>query len=954
MYFNNSNKYFYSGLILIALSVSTPKISFAQENSFGKFLTNMFSKENKVKSTQIFKADINSINLVSLEDFEYSIQDVLKNYFDKETVNKIINNISNEDDKNIQATNIEGFLKLLPKSSADKINGPAIIRLANQLGVDKKTIFEVKKNIVFQVSKVNGINLALVNVGPAKNKLVEVKKEKEQDLTKTASSTTGWIAGVAGLGLAAGGGGGGGSSSSSSLNTTVYETTEYNTQYGLGNINVSTAYARGYTGSGVTVSVLDNTFDTDHPDLVGVFTTGYNAATAGTDVTCTGTCTSSHGTHVAGIIAANKNDVGMHGVAYNATIKPIRIADGTWNYDITTAQLVNAIGAASGNTITAMNNSWGVTTTASLTIGGTQYFYQKPAVSSLSSSETSAWESAVANTVVVWANGNHGLNNSTGSVAYYSSASNALAKTNRIGYANNLTYLNVNTPSRRGNLAASNSTVAGKWLTVVALDSSNNIASYSNGCGTAKAFCISAPGSAIYSTVDLADTTESGSYATYNGTSMAAPHVTGALAILKQQFPNLTPTQLVSLLISTATDLGTSGVDEVYGVGMLNLSAATVPSGMSYIAANNANTLQATTNNTYIISSSAFGNAFNDTSLNVGIIDAYDRAYIWNPTIESVSLTNINADDYLNQFMNSNTSTTDIGTNAQITFKSIDKNIANYNNLQFSYQGDDITFSSKMLKDKKIFYLINTDKENLPSFTNIFSNFSSINQHTSEWQLSDNIKLFSMISSGKTDTSNKVKEFSVNSEYNSGPFISKLSFGNIYEKNSFLGASFSGGYELSDETKSTFFNFSSQNKLSKNIMFSANYLKMISNADFKNSNFVNFSTVKSDSMELGLSASNFFETKDEISLNYKIPLAVYKGSMDQSTVKGYTSDGDYNSVNENYSLINRNRQKTISLNYKSNFEENTNFFSTIHMSDNWNNQNDNTDYGVLAGFKMKF
>ena len=159
---------------------------------------------------------------------------------------------------------------------------------------------------------------------------------------------------------------------------------------------------------------------------------------------------------------------------------------------------------------------------------------------------------------------------------------------------------------------------------------------------------------------------------------------------------------------------------------------------------------------------------------------------------------------------------------------------------------------------------------------------------------------------------------------------------------------------MSNETKSTFFNFSSQNKLSKNIMFSTNYLKMISNADFKNSNFVNFSSVKSNSMALGLSASSFFDTKDEISLNYKIPLTVYKGLMDQSTVKGYTSDGDYNSVNENYSLINRNRQKTISLNYKSNFEENTNFFSTIHMSDNWNNQNDNTDYGVLAGFKMKF
>ena len=63
-------------------------------------------------------------------------------------------------------------------------------------------------------------------------------------------------------------------------------------------------------------------------------------------------------------------------------------------------------------------------------------------------------------------------------------------------------------------------------------------------------------------------------------------------------------------------------------------------------------------------------------------------------------------------------------------------------------------------------------------------------------------------------------------------------------------------------------------------MFSTNYLKMISNADFKNSNFVNFSSVKSDSMALGLSASSFFDTKDEISLNYKIPLTVYKGPMD--------------------------------------------------------------------------
>ena len=53
--------------------------------------------------------------------------------------------------------------------------------------------------------------------------------------------------------VACGGGGGGGGSSSSTLTASDFETTEYNKQYGLGSINASTAYARGYTGSGITV-----------------------------------------------------------------------------------------------------------------------------------------------------------------------------------------------------------------------------------------------------------------------------------------------------------------------------------------------------------------------------------------------------------------------------------------------------------------------------------------------------------------------------------------------------------------------------------------------------------------------------------------------------------------------------------------------------------------------------
>jgi subtilisin family serine protease len=55
---------------------------------------------------------------------------------------------------------------------------------------------------------------------------------------------------------------------------------------------------------------------------------------------------------------------------------------------------------------------------------------------------------------------------------------------------------------------------------------------------------------------------------------MAAPHVSGAIAVMKEKWPNLTGAQIVDLIIGSATDLGASGVDEVYGVGMLNMAGA--------------------------------------------------------------------------------------------------------------------------------------------------------------------------------------------------------------------------------------------------------------------------------------------------------------------------------------------------------------------------------------------
>ena len=76
---------------------------------------------------------------------------------------------------------------------------------------------------------------------------------------------------------------------------------------------------------------------------------------------------------------------------------------------------------------------------------------------------------------------------------------------------------------------------------------------------------LSAPGKGVYS-ADLGSR-----YRTRSGTSMAAPHVAGALAVLKQARPELSVYQLEDLVKASVRDLGTPGYDYQYGHGRLDL-----------------------------------------------------------------------------------------------------------------------------------------------------------------------------------------------------------------------------------------------------------------------------------------------------------------------------------------------------------------------------------------------
>lgn len=102
-------------------------------------------------------------------------------------------------------------------------------------------------------------------------------------------------------------------------------------------------------------------------------------------------------------------------------------------------------------------------------------------------------------------------------------------------------------------------------ISVAATTSSDGRASFSS---TGNTVDVAAPGLGILSTW------KGGSYNTISGTSMAAPHVTGLVGLMFSKNPNMTPTEVKSIIEQTADDLGRSGKDTEFGYGRINAQKA--------------------------------------------------------------------------------------------------------------------------------------------------------------------------------------------------------------------------------------------------------------------------------------------------------------------------------------------------------------------------------------------
>ncbi|EMH4161070.1 autotransporter outer membrane beta-barrel domain-containing protein [Pluralibacter gergoviae] len=377
-----------------------------------------------------------------------------------------------------------------------------------------------------------------------------------------------------------------------------WRTPEFNADWGLKAIHADAAYAAGYTGEGQQVVIFDTPVN-HHPEFAGdgkltnVVTQGIRAYTDphregiragdpfyfdGTMHFYGGSTLVNHGVHVAGISAANRDGVGMHGVAFDARVVSIdNDNDGPayGEYLGLDGAVTNAgWQAAIDSGARVINNSWGVSIPDSLSDNGSlpdavhfdlneakaQYAGVKPLLGSTAGAGyQGAIDAARQHILVLFAAGNDG---------------------------------NYNQPDVLSGLAWFQPDIAPDWLSVASLaqdpKAKNSVpyslSSFSTRCGYTASFCVAAPGTRIYSTV--ANGTEPdklvSDYGIKSGTSMATPHVAGSVAVLMQRFPYMSSAQIADVLKTTATDLGAPGIDPLYGWGMINLEKAINGPGMFY------------------------------------------------------------------------------------------------------------------------------------------------------------------------------------------------------------------------------------------------------------------------------------------------------------------------------------------------------------------------------------
>lgn len=630
-----------------------------------------------------------------------------------------------------------------------------------------------------------------------------------------------------------------------------------------------------------------------------------------------------HGTHVAGIIAANLDDTAMHGVAFdNAELLAAR-----WDMMSPIEAPVNDLVDMGAQVI---NFSLGIDSTELINAANVAYFEEQLDQEGYLEAFRTQAENSV---VFVFSAGNE-------------------AQT-QPGILNGIPLLDEFKDSLKD-----------LFVTVVAVDENNNISDYSNRCGAAQNYCIAAPGDNIFSTV-----TGESSYTNMDGTSMAAPVVTGSIAFLMGAYPYMTPQEVVSLVFETATDLGDAGVDAIYGHGLINLDEATKPQGELEIASgSNVNGESISFRSTSMSVPAVYQSALlAKMPKAVTVLDKYKRPYAM-PMASIVRATHSGDRNFKNDLY------------AFSRYQPKRKIKAN-DNLTFSYAPAALKTSPTGLGTMEVefadgnnvtgfYYTENTAYNNDSYFEKTLSNpflamnsaYGFYNRYSpaSDWNVSmgfsvgENGLYDGSLDENDRDFDNQAYGFDSEISYQLSEKVN-LGFisGILYEDSAMLGLNGSGGFDVGDS--STYFaGVSVSWQPVKNLYLSGAYYQGWTDAGNMASNLMQTSRLVSDSF--ALDGHYQYNATDVIGLQISSPLRIYRGKakFDLPVGRDDYSDEVYRQQ-YSASLKPDAREYKFSLYHDRELNEDMNFKTQFDMRLNPDHQKGaETDYRVMFGFNWTF
>ena len=740
--------------------------------------------------------------------------------------------------------------------------------------------------------------------------------------------------------LSCGGGGGGGSAPSPVISQTPtppaappslsydelkaqYEGYfEYQAQWGLDAVNASAAYARGATGSGITIGITDSGLDSTHSEI-SITRLSSDSDLSYSDYT-PNTRQQRHGTMVASVAAGvqEKSDASpMHGVAFdaNVTFIAIQLAEPDDTYEPVDLGTDDGAGNVSNaEDFTGIDNFFnqlfGIYNRYDVDIINNSYGFSGNIIDYSEAQVRNAFPKTIAEMsqigtpnsqkkIYVWAAGNAG------------------------GYADQ--GVDFSSPELLAGMAHFIPEIQGHSLAVASVDENGSISSFSNRCGIAQDYCISAPGADItvaYPTSssdtgiypqnqtdeDYSNCIQDNScFAVANGTSFAAPFVSGGLAVIAGYFEGqLGSTEIIDRLFITANKTGIYSDKSIYGQGLMDLGAATAPVGqVSAMLTENLSGAMVPALFTGIqLTSPSFGDAVSNGVANQTVIffdeldapfrgtvenltsdyrhqivnlDGYEHMYQSAPQIIDSQDNVLEMSNYKNQNLSYG-----LVNSMHLLEAQQDSNqfftYFNKGNSSFVSHGINGSWALGIFQDKDLRY-----KSQLRSqFSNPWLNFSAGGtSFGSVYKFQHNLDVAFLVSSGR----NRFQANEVFGESNSSTVamielqpknsIPSIQFGVLKENDANLGLSGSGAFNGNSGQMTSFVGISDSVSLFGGKFFSSLYIGN-SPGTSNNEGMINSITdIQSSAFGMGFLKQSIFNSGDELLLSIDQPMRTESGEM---------------------------------------------------------------------------